>query len=429
MIQPRQMTALALLAGVFIMEGFDIAAMSIAVPRLDEALGLEPASFGWVFTALLIGLGVGGALIAPLGDRFGRRALIVGGCLATGVFTLFTATATTVTEFLIWRLLTGLALGACLPNVSALSSELAPAGMRATVMAVVSAGIPVGLALAGISAPIIINGWDGIALMALSERFAVWISPLTFDGWGWQGLFFLPGSFAVVLAAALWVILDGGKPARADAAEAKSVAAKLPQFTLFARPWAFPFAVFSTMLALNALNLYLLNSWLPTVLPQAGLTMDVAAQVAGVANLAGLAIGIGASVLMDRWRKGLTLMLLFGSMAASFAVIGLTAPDTARWTLLLMVGVGGANAGGMVLPGLAAYLFPGRLLSSAVGMGVLVARLGAFAGPPLGAAMIAADVPARTFLGVATFPALACVAVALLVGRALLVKGREEAEA
>lgn len=402
MIQPRQMAALALLAGVFIMEGFDIAAMSIAVPRLDEALGLEPASFGWVFTALLIGLGLGGALIAPLGDRFGRRALIVGGCLATGVFTLFTATATTVTEFLIWRLLTGLALGACLPNVSALSSELAPAGMRATVMAVVSAGIPVGLALAGISAPLLIAAA------------------------GWPMLFYTPGLFAVVLAAALWVILEGGKPARAEAAEPKSIAAKLPQFTLFARPWAFPFAVFSTMLALNALNLYLLNSWLPTVLPQAGLTMDVAAQVAGVANLAGLAIGIGASVLMDRWRKGLTLMLLFGSMAISFAAIGLTAPDTARWTLLLMVGVGGANAGGMVLPGLAAYLFPARLLSSAVGMGVLVARLGAFAGPPLGAAMIAADVPARTFLGVATFPALACVAVALLVGRALLVKTREE---
>lgn len=402
MFSTRRMTALALLAGVFIMEGFDIAAMSIAVPRLEGALGLDPASFGWVFTALLIGLGAGGALIAPLGDRFGRRALIVGGCLATGLFTLATATATSITEFLVWRLLTGLALGACLPNVSALSSELAPAGMRATIMAVVSAGIPVGLALAGISAPMLIAAA------------------------GWPVLFYAPGMAAVVLAAALWLILDGGRPAPTEPVETKSVAAKLPQFMLFARPWAFPFAVFSTMLALNALNLYLLNSWLPTILPQAGLTLDVAAQVAGVANLAGLAIGIGASMLMDRWKKGPTLMLLFGAMAASFAVIGLTAPDTTRWTLMLMVGVGGANAGGMVLPGLAAYLFPASLLSSAVGMGVLVARLGAFAGPPLGAAMIAADVPAQTFLGVAALPAIACVLVALLVGRALKVRGKVE---
>jgi AAHS family 4-hydroxybenzoate transporter-like MFS transporter len=403
MTPTRRVLSLVLLGGVFVMEGFDIAAMSIAVPRLEGALGLAPADFGWVFTALLIGLGAGGALIAPLGDRFGRRALIVAGCLATGLATLGTATAATIPEFLVWRLLTGLALGACLPNVSALSSELAPEKMRATIMAVVSAGIPLGLSAAGLSAPAII----GAA--------------------GWQGLFLVPGGFAVVLALVLAATLEGGRPAGAE--PARAAGARLPQLELFRAPWLFPFGVFAAMLAFNALNLYLLNSWLPTVLPGAGLSLDAAAQVAGVANLAGLAIGIAASVLVDRWRKGLTLMLMFGLMAASFAAIGLTAPDPVRWTLLLMVGVGGANAGGMVLPGLAAYLFPARLLSSAVGMGVLVARLGAFAGPPLGGAMIAAGVPASTFLSVAALPALACAVIALLVTAALSVKRRVDSPA
>src|SRR6187399_51250 len=167
MIPPRRVLALVLLGGVFVMEGFDIAAMSIAVPRLEGALGLAPANFGWVFTALLIGLGAGGALIAPLGDRFGRRALIVAGCLGTGLATLGTATAAAIPEFLLWRLVTGLALGACLPNVSALSAELAPDRLRATIMAVVSAGIPVGLALAGFLAPPIIAmaAWPGLFLV------------------------------------------------------------------------------------------------------------------------------------------------------------------------------------------------------------------------------------------------------------------------
>ena len=401
----RRILSLVLLGGVFVMEGFDIAAMSIAVPRLEGALGLAPASFGWVFTALLIGLGAGGALIAPLGDRFGRRALIVAGCLGTGLATLATASATTITGFLLWRLVTGIALGACLPNVSALSAELAPERLRATIMAVVSAGIPLGLAVAGLLAPSIITAA------------------------AWHGLFLVPGSSAVVLSAALFLVLKGGLPDHGGRGAPKAAGSKLPQLELFSAPWLFPFAVLAAMLALNALNLYLLNSWLPTVLPGAGLTLDDAARVAGVANLAGLAIGIGVSTLVDRWRKGPALMLLFGAMAASFAAIGLTAPDPLRWTLLLMIGVGGANAGGMVLPGLAAYLFPGRLLSSAVGMGVLVARLGAFAGPPLGAAMLAADVPSRTFLSVAALPALACVAVALLVPAALKVRRREEAKA
>jgi len=398
----RHIIALILLGGVFVMEGFDIAAMGIAVPRLEGALGLSPASFGWVFTGILVGLGVGGATLAPLGDRFGRRALIVAGCLATGVFTLATSTAETTTMFLLWRFMTGFALGACLPNVSALSSEIAPHRLRATVMAIVSAGIPLGLFIAGVLAPTIIAAWS------------------------WHGLFYVPGVFAVLLALVLLAVLDGGRPASSAVEPSSAVAEKVPQLLLFAKPWVLPFAVFATMLGLNACNLYLLNSWLPTVLPQAGLSMDAAAQITGVANLAGLAIGIGFSVLIDNWRKGPALMLMFGSMAASFLVIALSAPDAMRWTLMLMVGVGGANAGGMVLPGLAAHLFPARLLSSAVGMGVLVARLGAFAGPPLGAAMLAGQVAPATFLGVAAIPAMACVLVALLVPAALKVKARQE---
>ena len=65
----RRLLALILLGGVFVMEGYDIAAMALAVPRLDTALSLPATSFGWVFSALLIGLGAGGALLAPLGDR------------------------------------------------------------------------------------------------------------------------------------------------------------------------------------------------------------------------------------------------------------------------------------------------------------------------------------------------------------------------
>lgn len=405
MMTPRRILSLILLGGVFVMEGFDIAAMSLAVPRLQLALGLEPASFGWVFTALLIGLGLGGALIAPLGDRFGRRTLIVLGCIVTGLATFGTSTSTGIPEFLLWRLLTGFGLGAALPNVSALSAELAPDRLRATIMAVVSAGIPIGLFIAGIFSPEIVAAA------------------------GWQGLFLVPGAAAMLLALALWLVLSGERTVPAGPpAGVKESTARFPQLVLFRSPWLFPFGVFAAMLALNALNLYYLNSWLPTVLPQAGLTIDHAARVAGVANLAGLGLGIGASILLDNWRKGPTLMLLFGAMAVSFLAIGLTAPDASRWTLLLMVGVGGANAGGMVLPGLCAYLFPGRLLSSAVGLGVLVARLGAFAGPPLGAAMLAAKVSPQFFLAIAALPAAACVIVALLVPMALKTKGRVEAE-
>src|SRR5690606_25558126 len=158
---------------------------------------------------------LGGALIAPFGDRIGRRPLIAFGCVAVAVFTLATATATTITEFLVWRLLTGIGFGAVLPNVSALSAELAPPRMRATLMAIVSAGIPLGIALAGLLAP---------------EVIAVG---------GWQGLFIVPGLAAAALALVLGNVLASGPPDRE--VETAPRASRLPQLELFRAPWLLPF--------------------------------------------------------------------------------------------------------------------------------------------------------------------------------------------
>jgi AAHS family 4-hydroxybenzoate transporter-like MFS transporter len=392
MTGPRRILALALLACVFVMEGYDINAMALAVPRLQGPLGLPPTAFGLVFSALPFAIGVGGASLAPLGDRLGRRPLMVFSCLAVSLVTLATSLATTIPAFLVLRFLTGFALGACLPNVSALSAELAPAGMRATIMSVVSAGIPLGLALAGILTP---------AVVALG---------------GWQGLFVVPGLFAALLALALGFTLRGGVP------EAEKVPAKVPQLELFRAPWALPFTVFAAVLGFNAMNLYLLNSWMPTVLPQAGFTLDAAAQLSGVVQLAGLVIGVLASIGIDRWRPGTTLVIMFGLMALSFLAVGATGPDAARWTGFLMIGVGGSAAGGMALPALCAYLFPPRLLSTAVGVGVLVARIGAMAGPLLGQAMIDAGVAPGLFFAAAAGPAALCVLVCLAVPLALKVR-------
>jgi AAHS family 4-hydroxybenzoate transporter-like MFS transporter len=393
----RRILALVLLACVFVMEGYDINAMALAVPRLKDSLGLAPAAFGLVFSALPFAIGVGGALLAPLGDRIGRRPVIVLSCIAVALATLATALATTIPAFFTLRFVTGFALGACLPNVSALSAELAPERLRATVMSIVSAGIPLGLALAGLLTPEVVAAA------------------------GWQGLFVVPGLFAAVLALSLGVTLSGGVTTIADVPARSTV----PQFELFRSPWLMPFAIFAAVLGFNAMNLYLLNSWIPTVLPQAGFTLDAAARLSGVVQLAGLAIGVLTSLGIDRWRPGPALVIMFSLMALSFVAIGATAPDAHRWTWLLMIGVGGSAAGGMALPALCAYLFPARMLSSAIGVGVLVARIGAMSGPLLGQAMLNAGVSPRLFLAAAAGPAVLCVVISLAVPAALAVRQRQ----
>ena len=48
MTPARRILALVLLAGVFVIDGYDINSMALAVPRLQEPLGIPADEFGWV---------------------------------------------------------------------------------------------------------------------------------------------------------------------------------------------------------------------------------------------------------------------------------------------------------------------------------------------------------------------------------------------
>ncbi|WP_284279037.1 MFS transporter, partial [Sphingobium jiangsuense] len=117
---PRTLLSLLLCALVMVIDGYDLAAMPLAVPHVTRAFDLPPADFGLALSAVLLGLGLGAVLLAPLGDRLGRRRVIVLGAAVLGLTILGAASGTTVAEFALWRLVNGMALGACLPNVTAL---------------------------------------------------------------------------------------------------------------------------------------------------------------------------------------------------------------------------------------------------------------------------------------------------------------------
>ncbi|WP_183030069.1 MFS transporter [Altericroceibacterium spongiae] len=382
---------LVLIGGVMLIDGFDLNAMPLALPYLAPQLQLSPDDFGVVFSAVLVGLGVGALFVAPLGDRFGRRLLIVSACLGIAVTTFGTAFADSVAHFALWRLATGIALGACLPNVSALSAELAPPDKRSFVMSLVSAGIAIGAMSAGILAPELV-------------RFG-----------GWEMLFFTPAVFALFLAVSLAFCL----PARTllhdkGGAEDKSPA-RAPLLALISKPYIAPFALFALIYALNSVALYMLTSWLPTLLPQAGFSMAFSSRLAGLLQGGGLVFGIAISLLLDKWKPGPAILSGYGLVALALFGIGLLPSAPLEWGVLLIVAGGGITGIHMAIMALTPSLFPSHILSSAIGAGVAIARLGAIAGPMVGEWLIKSEITPAYFFLALVVPVGLCGAIALLI--------------
>src|SRR5436190_3162389 len=146
---------------IVLIDGYDIAAIAFAAPHLVRAWGVSPAALGPVFSASLIGILFGSALFGWVGDRYGRKAALVGSNLLFGIFTLGAAYSTNLDQMFWLRLLAGLGIGGVIPNVVAINAESAPRQLRATLAIIAVGCVPIGGAIPGIVTAVLVPkyGW------------------------------------------------------------------------------------------------------------------------------------------------------------------------------------------------------------------------------------------------------------------------------
>lgn len=385
----RVILSLALCAAVMIVDGYDLSAMPLAVPHISRAFGIAPQDFGPALSAVLIGLGAGAIFVGPIGDRIGRRPVIIGLVALIGLATIGTASATSLNQFFWWRLLTGLALGGCLPNVSALSSELPSAARRASSMTIVSIGISLGAIVAGL------------------------VSPLLVAAGGWQAIFILPGIATLALAFILFFLLPESPRLARDAPATTDRRAQWS--ALFRPPLVVGLAIFALLYGVNAFALYLLQSWLPTILPGAGFTLNQAARYLSLYQFGGMLFALALSPLLDRNLAAISIAGAYALVTLALVAFSFVPVDPVGWGLLLLVAGGGISGAHLAIMAASASFFPPRLLSSAIGIGVAVARIGAIAGPLLGSSVVASGASVQQFFLIVAMPAGVCLLLAALI--------------
>lgn len=409
---------------VLLADGFDLVVVGYALPGMALAWGVDRASMAPALSASLFGMLVGTPVAGYLGDRVGRRPMIIASLLIFGVATWLTVFATGVGELAALRFAAGLGLSGVLPNATALVSEYAPHRVRGTLLVVLQSGVQGGVIIAGVTSATLAAGDD------------------------WQVLFQIGGAWPVALAAVLLFALPesakflalrpGRRPrllrvlhkldpalpftptTRFTVAEAALPPSISPRRAFqFGMHWITPLLWGAVSLSLFTNLLFL--GWAPTVLQDFGISGSAAAVATSLFGLGGL---LGSLILVALFNRFGFLVLVALGCGGVAAMASLGQPFIAANALPLIAFVAGMCISGpqSALNSALGMLYPTPIRGTCVGWGIAAGRVGSIAGPLAGGWMVGRHVTAQAFFELLALPVAAGLLVTCLL--ALLCRRR-----
>lgn len=347
---------------VALIEGLDLQSAGIAAAGIRAAFNLDPKMMGWMFSASIIGLLPGAFLGGCIADRIGRKKVLVAAVVLFGIFSLWTAYAGSLTGLLAARFLTGLGLGAALPNLIALCAEAVEERQRSTAISIMYCGVPLGGAVAAL-----------VGMLA---------------GEAWQWVFIVGGVAPLVIAPLMLLMLpesaafhrqrDQGGTVRPSTVEALCGDGRT-RITLSL--WVSYFFTLTVM--------YMLLNWLPSLLLELGFSKPQAGMVQMVFNVGGALGSLMGGVLLDRFRRTPVVLSIYTGLLLALAGIGFSGSVASMAAAGFAAGVF-VMAAQLVLYALAPAYYPTQVRATGVGAAVAIGRLGSVSGPLAAGQILAA---------------------------------------
>lgn len=381
-----QIRVVFLCALTIFLDGADTIMLGLVAPSIAATLGVSPSSFGPVFGISQAGILIGVLTFGPLGDRFGRKRLVIGATLLFAILTLATVWIRSFDQLLALRFLTGLGLGGLAPNAVALTSEFAPKRLRSAFVALQWSAFPLGGVAIGVLASVLLARWGWQSLFLIGS-----IVPLLLVV---ALIFALPESVSFLLTRGLHPktaqhIVGQLAPEMPESAETRYTVSEeklpgVPMKHLFTEGRASLTLLLWVPFFTSFLILIFVTSWIPTLLRAGGLSMTQAG-LAIALNSLGSFFGSGSvGRLMDRYGTYGVLIPAFilASIAAGLLGFSTASFSSAAIVITLSGFFAGASQTGVIA--LAAVIYPVAIRSTGVGWAMAIGRLGSFIGPILG---------------------------------------------
>ena len=116
--------------------GYDTAVISGAIGFLQTHFTLDAAWTGWTASCALVGCVIGVVLAGILSDRFGRKKVLIISAVLFLISAVGTALPRTLNEFIIFRIIGGIGVGAASMTSPMYIAEISPARIRGRMVSV-----------------------------------------------------------------------------------------------------------------------------------------------------------------------------------------------------------------------------------------------------------------------------------------------------
>ncbi|MBV8262107.1 MAG: MFS transporter, partial [Paraburkholderia sp.] len=339
---------------IVLLDGFDTAAIGFIAPSLIAEWGIAKPALAPVLSAALFGLACGALGSGPLSDRLGRRVMLISSVLLFGVACLVSAFSTSIEELTALRFITGVGLGAAMPNAVTLMGEYCPDRRRATVINLMFCGFPLGAAFGGF--------------------LAAWMIP----HFGWRSVLQLGGVTPLLLLVLLITQLPesvrymvaNNKPVeriRAALARISGDAVQATTFTMtesalqtggkglgvvLSRSYIIGSVMLWVAYFMGLVIFYASINWMPILLKDAGVAPQRATLISALFPLGGVG-AVLCGVLMDRFNANRIIAACYALTAVSVYFIGQAAGNVGVLVFIVFVAGVLMNTAQSSLPALA----------------------------------------------------------------------------
>lgn len=161
-------------------EALDAGIIAFILPSLREQWGLTGVQAGWIASSTYVGFLVGALLAGLLGDRFGRKVVMMWALVLFCVATFVNAFATNFHEFYLLRMIAGVGMGAEGAIVAPYLAEFVSSRYRGRFTGALAGFFSFGFVLSAVLGYLVVptgpNGWRYLMIIAaLPVVFLLWM--------------------------------------------------------------------------------------------------------------------------------------------------------------------------------------------------------------------------------------------------------------